>query len=193
MIKRCAWCGDDPLYVRYHDTEWGVPVHNDRKLFEFILLEGAQAGLSWITVLRKRQTYRQAFDGFDFNKIANYNEKKINSLLENPGIIRNKLKVRSAVTNANAFIEVRKEFGTFNKYIWAFVGGKPLQNRHQGLKDVPAKTEISDAISKDMKKRGFSFVGSTIIYAHMQATGMVNDHVADCFRYKAVLDMGKGR
>jgi len=189
VIKRCSWCGDDPLYVRYHDQEWGVPVHNDRKLFEFLILEGAQAGLSWITVLRKRQAYRDAFDGFDFNKIAAYKEAKLKLLLENPGIIRNKLKIRSTVTNARAFIRVRDEFGTFNNYIWQFVDGKPIQNRHKALKDIPAKTDVSDSISKDLKKRGFSFVGSTIIYAHMQATGMVNDHVSDCFRYKTIREM----
>jgi len=191
VIKRCSWCGDDPLYVRYHDQEWGVPVYNDRKLFEFLILEGAQAGLSWITVLRKRQAYREAFDGFDFNKIAAYKERKLQLLLENPGIIRNRLKIRSAVTNANAFIRVRDEFGTFNNYIWQFVDGRPIQNRHKTLKDIPAKTGLSDAISKDLKKRGFSFVGSTIIYAHMQATGMVNDHVTDCFRYKSIREMGR--
>jgi len=189
--KRCSWCGDDPLYVRYHDQEWGVPVYNDRKLFEFLILEGAQAGLSWITVLRKRQAYRESFDGFDFNKIAAYKEHKLQLLLENPGIIRNRLKIRSAVTNANAFIRVRDEFGTFNNYIWQFVDSRPIQNRHKTLKDIPAKTGLSDAISKDLKKRGFSFVGSTIIYAHMQATGMVNDHVTDCFRYKSIREMGR--
>jgi len=190
VIKRCSWCGDDPLYVRYHDQEWGVPVHNDRKLFEFLILEGAQAGLSWITVLRKRQAYRDAFDGFDFNKIAAYKEAKLKLLLENPGIIRNRLKIRSTVTNARAFIRVREEFGTFNNYIWQFVDGRPIQNRNKALKDIPAKTELSDSMSKDLKKRGFSFVGSTIIYAHMQATGMVNDHVSDCFRYKTIREMG---
>jgi len=189
--KRCAWCGEDPLYVSYHDNEWGVPVHTDRKLFEFILLEGAQAGLSWITVLRKRQAYRQAFDGFDFNKVAAYKEKKLEELLENPGIIRNKLKISSAVTNAKAFITVRKEFGTFNKYIWAFVDGRPVQNHRKGMQDIPANTPLSDAISKDLKKRGFKFVGSTIVYAHMQATGMVNDHVADCFRYRQIRDLSQ--
>jgi DNA-3-methyladenine glycosylase I len=188
-IKRCSWCGSDPLYVKYHDREWGVPVHNDRKLFEFLILEGAQAGLSWITVLKKRAVYLNAFDNFDFNKVAKYNSKKIQSLLNNPGIIRNRLKINSAVQNARAFIEVRKEFGTFNKYIWDFVGGKPLQNKFNKLSDLPAKTKISDAISKDLKKRGFSFVGSTIIYAHMQATGMVNDHVKECFRYKEVVNL----
>ncbi len=182
--KRCTWCGDDPVYVSYHDKEWGVPVHSDRKLFEFLILEGAQAGLSWITVLKKRAAYRKAFDNFDFNKVARYNSKKIQSLLNNPGIIRNRLKIHSAVRNAQAFIEVRKEFGTFNKYIWGFVDGTSIQNRYKKLSDIPAKTELSDAISKDLKKRGFNFVGSTIVYAHMQATGMVNDHVTGCFRYR---------
>jgi len=191
MKKRCEWCGDNPLYVNYHDKEWGVPVHNDKKIFEFLILEGAQAGLSWLTVLKKRDAYRKAFDGFDFNKIANYRESKIKALLNNSGIIRNRLKVRSSVQNARAFIDVRKEFGTFNKYIWQYVQDRPLQNHWKAMKDLPAKTEISDAISKDLKKRGFNFVGSTIIYAHMQATGMVNDHTIDCFRYTVVKKMAK--
>jgi len=161
-------------------------VHSDRKLFEFLVLEGAQAGLSWITVLKKREAYRLAFDGFDFNKIAEYKERKIKQLLDNPGIIRNKLKIRSAVTNARAFIQVRKEFGTFNKYIWQFVNGKPIQNNFKKMQDLPAKTGLSDQISIELKKRGFSFVGSTIVYAHMQATGMVNDHVIDCYRYNEI-------
>lgn len=187
--KRCSWCGNDPLYVRYHDREWGVPVHNDRKLFEFIMLEGAQAGLSWITVLRKREAYREAFDGFDFNKVAAYTPAKLKALMQNPGIIRNRLKIESAVRNANAFLEVRAQFGTFNNYIWGFVDGKPVQNRPRTLKQIPARTDLSDRISKDLKKRGFNFVGSTIIYAHMQATGMVNDHVTDCFRHLQVRDL----
>ena len=184
MKKSCSWPIDDALMIKYHDKEWGVPVHNDKKLFEFLLLEGMQAGLSWRTVLYKRENFRKAFDNFDFNKIAKYNKRKISSLLKDAGIIRNKLKVESAVTNAKAFIEVRKEFGTFNKYIWGFVNGKPIQNKFKSLKELPAKTELSDLISKDLKKRGFKFVGSKIIYAHMQATGMVNDHEVDCFRYK---------
>lgn len=183
-IIRCAWCGDDPLYIRYHDREWGVPVHSDRKLFEFLVLEGAQAGLSWITVLKKRRAYREAFDGFDFNKVARYGERKIQALLKNPGIIRNQLKIRSTVSNARAFIRVRDEFGTFNKYIWSFVDGVPIRNTWKSLQEVPARTDLSDTISKDLKSRGFSFVGSTIMYAHMQATGMVNDHVTDCFRHQ---------
>ena len=184
MKKSCSWPTNDPLMIKYHDKEWGVPLHNDKKLFEFLLLEGMQAGLSWRTVLYKRENFRKAFDNFDFNKIAKYNKRKINSLLKDEGIIRNKLKVESAVTNAKAFLEVRKEFGTFNKYIWNFVNGKPIQNKFKSLKEIPARTELSDLISNDLKKRGFKFVGSTIIYAHMQATGMVNDHVVECFRYK---------
>ena len=183
MIKRCTWPGKDPLYIRYHDREWGIPIHSDRKLFEFLILEGAQAGLSWITILKKRPAYRKAFDNFDFNKVARYKERKIKQLLNNPGIIRNKLKIRSAISNAKAFIEVRKEFGTFNKYIWQFVDGKPIQNCFKDMKDIPATTKLSDQISEDLKKRGFNFIGSTIVYAHMQATGMVNDHTMDCFRY----------
>lgn len=185
-LTRCQWCRGDKLYEKYHDKEWGVPVHNDKKLFEFLILEGAQAGLSWITVLKKRQAYQQAMDKFDFNKVAKYSEKKVEKLLNNPGIIRNELKIRSAIRNAKAFIEVRKEFGTFNKYIWQFVDYKPIQNKWKSLKQIPAKTTLSDEISTDLKKRGFNFVGSTIVYAHMQATGMVNDHTTDCFRYKEV-------
>ncbi len=186
MKKRCSWCGDDPLYVKYHDKEWGVPVHSDRKLFEFLILEGAQAGLSWITVLRKRQAYRDAFDRFDFNKIARYNESKISRLLENEGIIRNRLKIRSAVSNAQAFIRIREEYGSFNKFIWQYTDGGTLQNKWKTLADVPAKTELSDRIAKDLKKAGFNFVGSTICYAFMQAIGMVNDHTLDCFRYNEI-------
>jgi DNA-3-methyladenine glycosylase I len=170
--------------MKYHDKEWGVPLHNDRKLFEFLVLEGFQAGLSWRTVLWKRENFRKAFDNFDFNKVAKYDKRKINSILKDAGIIRNKLKIEGAVTNAKAFIEVRKEFGTFDKYIWGFTNGKPIQNSHTSLKQIPAKTELSDIISIDLKKRGFKFVGSTIVYAHMQATGMVNDHIKECFRYK---------
>ncbi len=184
--ERCPWCGDDPLYVSYHDTEWGVPVYDDATLFEFLLLETFQAGLSWITILRKRENFRKAFDDFDYQKIAAYNEPKIASLLQDPGIIRNKLKVRSAVSNAQAFIQIQKEFGSFSKYIWDFVDGKPIQNNYKKMEDVPANTPLSDAISKDLKKHGFKFVGSTVIYAHMQATGMVNDHLTSCFRHKEV-------
>jgi DNA-3-methyladenine glycosylase I len=182
-IVRCPWPANDKLYQKYHDKEWGVPIHNDRKLFEFLLLEGFQAGLSWRTILTKRPNFRKAFDTFDFNKIAKYDKRKINSLMKDAGIIRNQLKINSAVTNAKAFIKVRKEFGTFDKYIWGFVNGKPIKNKFKTLKELPAKTELSDLISKDLKNRGFNFVGSTIIYAHMQATGMVNDHLTSCFRY----------
>ena len=181
--KRCGWCSADPIYIDYHDKEWGRPVHDDRLLFEFLILEGAQAGLSWITVLKKRENYRDAFDHFDAAKIARYDDKKIKQLLNNAGIIRNRLKIVSAITNAQAFLAVRKEFGSFDRYIWQFVGGKPQKNHFSHYKKLPAKTPISDAMSRDLKKRGFNFVGSTICYAFMQATGMVNDHTADCFCY----------
>ena len=184
MPKRCGWCGEDPLYVEYHDQEWGVPVRDDATLFEFLMLEGAQAGLAWITVLRKREGYRQLFDGFDANKVARYTDKKLDKLLQDPRIIRNRLKVYGARTNARAFLKVQEELGSFSDYLWNFVDGKPIQNRWKSMKQVPATTPVSDTISKDMKRRGFTFVGSTIIYAHMQATGMVNDHVGDCFRHK---------
>ncbi len=187
MIERCLWCGTDPLYVKYHDEEWGVPVHDDKKHFEMIILDGAQAGLSWLTVLRKRENYRKAFDNFDPEKVAKYDEKKIAELLENPGIIRNKLKIKSAVTNARAFIKVQEEFGSFDKYIWQFVNYKPVVNKWKSDKEIPATSEESDAMSKDLKSRGFKFVGSTICYAYMQAAGMVNDHVVTCFRYKEVM------
>lgn len=181
MTNRCGWVNDDPLYIEYHDKEWGVPVHDDRKLFEMITLEGAQAGLSWYTVLKKRETYREAFDGFDYTKVAAYDEAKAAELLANEGIIRNRLKVASTIGNAQAFIRVREEFGSFDRYIWGFVGGQPILNRRKDLKEVPARTDISDAMSKDLQKRGFKFVGSTICYAFMQAVGMVNDHVESCF------------
>jgi DNA-3-methyladenine glycosylase I len=184
---RCAWCGDDPLYRNYHDTEWGVPLHDDQLLFEFLILEGAQAGLSWITVLRKRENYRAAFDGFDVARIARYDEGKIAMLLQNPGIIRNRLKVQAAVTNAQRFLEVQEKFGSFNDFIWQFVGGEPKQNTWRSIAEVPASTLESDTMSKELKRRGFIFVGSTICYAHMQATGMVNDHTTDCFRHKELL------
>jgi DNA-3-methyladenine glycosylase I len=182
-MKRCTWPSNE-LAIRYHDEEWGVPLHDDRGLFEFLILEGAQAGLSWDTILRKRENYRQAFDGFDVNKVARYTDKRIEKLLQNEGIIRNRLKVASAVSNAKAFLKVQKEFGSFDKYIWAFVDGKPIVNEWKVSSQIPAKSEVSDAISKDLKKRGFNFVGSTIIYANMQATGMVNDHLVSCFRYE---------
>ena len=181
-LSRCGWCGDDALYVRYHDTEWGVPLKDDRALFEFLVLEGAQAGLAWITVLRKREGYRAAFDGFDPAKVARYSDAKLERLLENPGIIRNRLKVKSARRNAQAFLAVQEEWGSFSDYIWNFVDGRPIQNRWRSLAEVPASTALSDSISKDLRKRGFNFVGTTIVYAHMQATGMVNDHLVDCFR-----------
>ena len=186
--QTCSWPKGDPLLLKYHDTEWGVPMHDDKKLFEFLILEGFQAGLSWLTILRKRKNFRKAFDKFDFNKVATYSQRKINFLLRDSGIIRNKLKIESAITNARAFIEVRKEFGTFSKYMWNFTGNKPINNGFESLKEIPAKTELSDLISKDLKKRGFRFVGSTIVYAHMQATGMVNDHIKTCFRYKEIID-----
>lgn len=187
MLKiRCEWAGTDPLYVKYHDEEWGVPVRDDKKLFEFLILEGAQAGLSWLTVLRKRENYRKAFDGFSAEKIVKYDAKKIKNLLLNEGIIRNRLKVGSAVSNAKAFLAIQKEFGSFNRYLWGFVKDRPIMNHRKSVKDLPARTEISDRMSKDLKRRGFRFVGSTICYAHMQATGMVNDHVTSCFRYREV-------
>ena len=179
---RCGWCGTDPLYVKYHDEEWGVPVRDDKMLFEFLTLETFQAGLSWITVLRKRENFREAFDDFDYRKVAQYEESKIAALMENAGIIRNGAKIRAAVTNARAFMEVQREFGSFSKYIWGFVDGKPIVTPMPTHKNVPATTPLSDAISKDLKKRGFKFVGSTVVYAHMQATGMVDDHLDACFR-----------
>jgi len=183
---RCAWCGEDPLYVAYHDQEWGTPVIDDETLFEFLILETFQAGLSWITILRKREYFREAFDNFDYKKIATYDEGKYEELMGNPGIIRNRLKIRSAISNAVAFMKIQEEFGSFSDYIWAFVNHKPILNEWKSMKELPAKTDISDVISKDLKKRGFKFVGSTVVYAHMQATGMVNDHVVDCFRYAEV-------
>lgn len=184
--KRCGWCEGDQLYETYHDTEWGVPVYDDANLFEFLLLETFQAGLSWITILRKRENFRLAFDDFDYQKIANYNQHKLDSLMLDTGIIRNQLKIQSAVTNAQAFIKIQKEFGSFSKYIWAFVDGKPIQNKVINYKTAEPTSSISDSLSKDLKKHGFKFVGSTVVYAHMQATGMVNDHEIDCFRYHEV-------
>ena len=179
--KRCGWAGKDPLYIEYHDTEWGVPLYDDDRLFEFLILETFQAGLSWITVLRKRENFRKAFDNFDYQKIAKYGKTKFESLIQDAGIIRNKLKVRATISNAIAYMEVQKEFGSFSRYIWGFVDGKPIDNKCTNLSQVQANTSLSDTISKDLKKRGFKFVGSTIVYAHMQATGMVNDHITDCF------------
>lgn len=181
---RCAWCEKDDLYRNYHDNEWGKPVYDDETIFEFLILETFQAGLSWYTVLAKRENFRKAFDKFDLIKIANYSEEKMATLAENAGIIRNKLKIKATVTNAQAFIKVQEEFGSFSKYIWGFVDGKPIDNKPKNLSEVKATTPISDALSKDLKKRGFKFVGSTVIYAHMQATGMVNDHILDCHTRK---------
>ena len=186
MRNRCKWAGTDPIYITYHDTEWGVPLHEDSKLFEFLILEGAQAGLSWITILKKRQNYRLAFDHFNPKQIACYDSSKINQLLLNPGIIRNKLKIEAAVSNARSFLSVQKEFGSFDAYIWQFVGGRTLNNRWKTISEIPAYSDESKAMSNDLKKRGFKFVGPTICYAFMQATGMVNDHTLDCFRYKEV-------
>ena len=186
---RCDWCGDDPDYVRYHDREWGVPIHSDKKLFEMLTLEGAQAGLSWITVLKKRQAYRHAFERFDFNKIAGFSDQDIERLLQNPGIIRNRLKIKSTVKNARAFIEVRRDFKTFNNFIWSFVDYSPIQNQWNTLDEVPARTIMSDKISKELKARGFSFIGSTICYAYMQSIGMVNDHLVSCYRYKELCNI----
>ncbi|MFD1161487.1 MULTISPECIES: DNA-3-methyladenine glycosylase I [Hwangdonia] len=183
---KCGWCVGDALYEAYHDEEWGVPVYDDATLFEFLILETFQAGLSWITILRKRENFRKAFDNFDYKKIANYNQDKMDALLQDAGIIRNKLKVKATVTNAQAFMKIQEEFGSFSKYIWGFVDGKPIKNKLKNYKDAPANTPLSDALSKDLKKRGFKFVGSTVVYAHMQATGMVNDHEMGCFRYAEV-------
>ena len=177
---RCAWAGSDPLYLRYHDEEWGVPSHDDRHLFEMLILEGAQAGLSWITILRKRAAYRKAFDRFDPRRIATYDAKKLRALLADEGIVRNRLKIHGSVRNARAFLDVQKEFGSFDAYLWPFVGGAPKINQPRTMKDVPPRTAESDALSKDLKKRGFTFVGSTICYAYMQAVGMVNDHLSTC-------------
>lgn len=187
MKKRCGWVRENnPLYTEYHDNEWGVPVHDDRKLFEFLILEGFQAGLSWSTILNKRKNFERAFDGFDAQKIAGYGQQKLDELMNDSGIIRNRLKINAAVTNARAFLKIQNEFGSFDAYIWQFVDGEPIQNHWQSLKDVPAMTTNSDAMSNDLKMRGFKFVGSTVCYAHMQATGMVNDHTTDCFRHHEV-------
>ncbi|CAG5078534.1 DNA-3-methyladenine glycosylase I [Parvicella tangerina] len=182
-MARCEWCGDDPLYVKYHDDEWGVPVKDDQKMFEFLILETFQAGLSWITILRKRENFREAFDHFHYQKIAKYDDQKFEELINNSGIIRNRLKIKAAITNAQAFMQVQEEFGTFCKYIWSFVDHTPIQNSFQSMKELPAKTPLAEKISKDLKKRGFKFVGPTVIYAHMQATGMVNDHIITCEQY----------
>ncbi len=188
MKTRCEWCLKNELYIDYHDKEWGVPLHDDQKLFEFLLLEGVQAGLSWLTVLKKRENYRKAYDDFDPVKVAAYDEAKLNELLQNEGLIRNRLKIAASVNNAKCFLEVQEEFGSFDRYIWSFVDFKPIVNHFESLSEVPAKTPLSDLISKDLKKRGFKFVGSTIVYAHMQATGMVNDHLVSCFRHAELKD-----
>ena len=185
-LVRCGWCGTDPLYVAYHDTEWGVPVHDDRMLFEFLILEGAQAGLSWITILKKREAYRRAFAGFDAGKVARFGPRQVERLLADAGIVRNRLKIEAAINNARRFLAVQEEFGSFDAYVWRFVDGRPIVNRRKTLKQVPASTPESDALSRDLKARGFKFVGSTICYAHMQATGMVNDHLTGCFRHAEV-------
>ncbi|ASE60898.1 DNA-3-methyladenine glycosylase I [Chryseobacterium indologenes] len=180
--KRCGWCEKDDLYRKYHDEEWGTPVYNDRILFEFLILESFQAGLSWYTILSKRDNFRKAFDHFDYKKIAVYDSQKIEELMNDAGIIRNRLKILSAITNAQKFMEVQKEFGSFSEYIWGFVNGKPLDQKPKTLSDIPATTDLSDFIAKDLKKRGFKFMGSTVVYAHMQATGMINDHIESCFK-----------
>lgn len=183
MTVRCAWVGNDPLLIAYHDTEWGVPVHGDHLLFEFLVLEGMQAGLNWMTILRKRENFRRAFDGFDPRKIAQYTEDKLVGLMSDAGIVRNRKKIEAVVQNAAAFLDIQRQFGSFDAYIWGFVDGRPIQNAWKTLSEIPAQTELSQRLSKDMVKHGFRFVGPTIVYAHMQATGMVNDHTVDCFRY----------
>jgi len=192
MVTRCEWCGNDPLYMEYHDKEWGVPLHDDRRLFEFLVLEGAQAGLSWITILKKRENYRRCFDDFDCKTIAQYTDKDVERLLSNAGIVRNLLKIKSAIRNAKAVLKINEEFGSMNAYLWNFVDGKPIQNSWKTMSDIPIKTELSDTISKDLKKRGLNFVGSTIMYAFMQAIGMVNDHTTDCFRYEEIRNSEPG-
>ena len=186
MKTRCSWAGSDPLYINYHDTEWGVPVHDDYKWFEFLILEGAQAGLSWLTILKKRQNYRKAFNNFNAAEIAAYDSAKVQALLSNSGIIRNKLKIEAAIQNASSFLAIRQEFGSFDQYVWQFVGGKTLKNRWESVQDIPARTKESAAMSRDLKQRGFKFVGPTICYAFMQATGLVNDHIVGCFRYHEI-------
>lgn len=185
-LNRCPWCGTDELYVRYHDEEWGIPVHDDKKHFEFLVLESAQAGLSWLTILRKRENYRKAYDGFDVEKVARYDENKINELLQNSGIIRNRRKIEASINNARQFLKVQKEFGSFDNYIWSFVDYKPVVNCWENIQQLPARSELSDRVSKDLKSRGFKFLGSTIIYAHLQATGLINDHLVSCFRYNEI-------
>ena len=193
MMKRCDWCGSDPLYVSYHDDEWGVPVHDDRRLFEFLILEGAQAGLSWLTILKKRENYRKAFEGFDAGRIARYGGQDIARLLQDSGIVRNRLKIEAAVRNARGVLNIREEYGTLDAFLWRYVDSTPVQNAWKGMAELPAKTKVSDLMSKDLKKRGFNFVGSTICYSFMQAVGMVNDHATDCFRYKEIAAMRGSR
>ena len=188
-MNRCSWCGIDPLYIEYHDKEWGVPVHDDRKQFEFLVLESAQAGLSWLTVLRKRERYRRAYDGFDPKKVARYGEKKVAELLANNSLIRNRKKIESSINNARRFIDIKKEFGSFDRYIWGFVDYRPVVGGWETVEEIPARTPLSDEISADLKKRGFSFLGSIIIYAHLQAVGVVNDHIVDCFRFTHITQM----
>lgn len=191
--KRCEWCGTDPLYIAYHDYEWGVPVHDDRLLFAFLILEGAQAGLSWLTVLKKRDNYRKAFHEFDVERVAAFTESDVARLLADPGIVRNRLKIKSAIKNAHGVLDIRAEYGSLDAYLWRYVDGVPRQNSWKSMGDVPAKTELSDMISRDLKRRGFSFIGSTICYAFMQAVGMVNDHTTDCFRHGEVRELGRGK
>lgn len=190
-MKRCAWTNDDDLLMEYHDQEWGVPVHEENILFEFLILEGAQAGLSWSTILKKRDNYRRAYDNFDVNKVAGYKNRKIGQLLNDPGIVRNKLKINASIVNAKAVIKIRKEFGSFDEYLWGFVGGKPIVNKWRKLSDIPSHTPVSDAMSRDLKKRGFKFVGSTICYAFMQAVGMVNDHEVSCYRFTTLKNVAR--
>jgi DNA-3-methyladenine glycosylase I len=182
-LNRCPWCGNDDLYIKYHDEEWGVPVHDDRKHFEFLVLESAQAGLSWITILRKRENYRKAYDGFDPAKVAHYDYKKINELMQNPGIVRNKRKIEASINNARCFLRIQEEFGSFDNYIWDFVNNKPVKNHWTDISQVPANSELSDRVSKNLTSRGFRFLGTTIVYSHLQATGIINDHLTTCFRY----------
>ena len=191
MKNRCTWCGEDSLYIAYHDNEWGVPVHDDKLLFEFLILEGAQAGLSWITILKKRENYRKALHNFDYKKIANYSDDDIERLMANSGIVRNRRKIESTIKNALGFIKIQEEFGSFDSYLWNSVNGEPIQNHWKSMTEIPAKTELSEKLSKDLKKRGFNFVGPTICYAFMQAIGMVNDHVTDCFRHGEVMKLGE--
>jgi len=192
-FKRCAWVGSDLLYLHYHDQEWGVPLHDEKRLFEMLILEGAQAGLSWLTILKKRENYRSAFDGFDCSQVAQYGEGKVQELLANPGIVRNRLKVRAAIQNARAVLAIQKECGSFDSFVWRFVGGQPRQNRFRRQEDLPAQTQASESMSRELRKRGCQFVGPTVCYAFMQAVGMVNDHIVTCYRYRAIKELGMGK